>query len=499
MHHASRLVFGICAAVWLSWACSSSSEPSNEGAGGSNGDAGADDQPAGSGGKLQIGGSSTAHAGDSPVIPIGGEPAMLPECSGIGASCVNSNECCSGMCDPNNDTCASAIGACAQAGADCTVGTDCCTFHCDASGACSEELCTSDGAECTDNADCCSGSCVEGSCAALNMDCKTAGNTCSADGDCCSGACGDQGACTLGGSYCIQPGDACTDARDCCTGDCTKAEGALLGTCAAPPEGSAFCTGVAGVLCSDCGDCCSRLCAPFGPTGVNICQPANGCHVTGDICRRNEDCCGGTLDESLPGYGNVVCDIEPGKAVGLCRNPSAGEGPGGACNPQGNVCHFQGYACDISSARANCCGGLGAQGGVCQLDPLGVPRCNGLGEECRLEGDTCASTDDCCDDRPCVPDAEGVLRCGTSECQPSGDSCTINADCCPGGTCVLAPGSTIGTCEGDVPPGGTGGAPGTGGSGNTGICAEYGQICSSSDECCNGVPCSGGLCRYVVK
>jgi hypothetical protein len=156
--------------------------------------------------------------------------------------------------------------------------------------------------------------------------------------------------------------------------------------------------------------------------------------------------------------------------------------------------------CDISSARANCCGGLGANGGVCQLDPLGVPRCNGLGDECRAAGETCASTDDCCDDRPCVPDSNGVLRCGSDECQPAGDSCTVNGDCCPGGVCVLAPGSTVGTCGGEpTTSGGEGGATGTGGSGSTGICAEYGQLCTESSECCNDVPCSSGVCRFPVK
>jgi hypothetical protein len=351
----------------------------------------------------------------------------------------------------------------------------------------------------------------------LNPTCKTAGNSCALDTDCCSGDCGANGTCTLGGSYCIQPGDLCARDNDCCTGSCTIAAGAKVGTCDEPPAGPAFCTGVDGVVCNDCGDCCSRLCAPFGPTGVKICQPANGCHVTGDLCRRNQDCCGGTDDETLPGYGNVVCDVEEGADVGLCRNPSNGPGPGGACNPQGNVCHYQGYSCDISSTRADCCGGLGDKGGVCQLDPLGIPRCNGLGNACRAAGDTCASTDDCCNSVPCVPDMDGVLRCGAGVCQMSGMSCTINADCCPGSVCLTPPGSTVGTCGGDDPPsgGGTGGTGGTtsggaggttsggtggstGGSGGTTTkCSEYGQICKTGGDCCNAVPCTSGICRFA--
>jgi hypothetical protein len=236
------------------------------------------------------------------------------------------------------------------------------------------------------------------------------------------------------------------------------------------------------------------------------------------LCRRNEDCCGGTVDDALPGYGNVVCEIEPGHDVGLCRNPSNGPGPGGACNPQGNVCHYKNYACNISSARADCCGGLGAKGGVCQLDPLGIPRCNGLGDTCRAAGESCASSDDCCDDRPCVPNADGLLHCGAGVCQKSGGSCTIDADCCPGTSCVRLPGSTDGTCGGDTGGGGTGGTGGTAGtggsagtagkggtsSGGTGgsgsnTCSSYGQICTGNDDCCAAdppVPCTNGICRF---
>ena len=32
------------------------------------------------------------------------------------------------------------------------------------------------------------------------------------------------------------------------------------------------------------GGCCSRACAPWGPTGALVCQPASGCHVNGDLC-----------------------------------------------------------------------------------------------------------------------------------------------------------------------------------------------------------------------
>lgn len=546
MRQAGRFVVAALAATWLTWACGSTNSggangngsglggEAGEGSGvggevgsgatatnggsSSNGGSsfnGGDSANAGVGTGLAgagnaLGGEANGFGGDGNTMGGAGSDPGLPVCTAIGATCVQSPECCSGVCDPKTNRCASVVGVCAGQGQACSAGPDCCSFQCGADSKCAKQACVSDTGGCTLDSQCCGGSCTDGTCAPLNSTCSTAGNACADGTDCCSGQCGANKLCTLGGSYCIQPGDVCSRANDCCTGSCSIAGGATLGTCAEQPAGPAFCTGVDGVTCDDCGDCCSRLCAPFGPTGVKICQPANGCHVTGDLCRRNQDCCGGTDDATLPGYGNVVCVVQPGAEVGLCRNPRNGPGPGGACNPQGNVCHYKEYMCDISSARADCCGGLGAKGGVCQLDPLGIPRCNGLGNACRDPGDTCASTDDCCDNTPCVPDMDGVLRCGDGVCQKSGDSCTINGDCCPGSICLTPPGSTVGTCGGDSGGGGTGGTGGsssTGGSsgssgssgtgGTSASCNEYGQICKASGDCCNAVPCTSGVCRFA--
>ena len=83
-----------------------------------------------------------------------------------------------------------------------------------------------------------------------------------------------------GGGRAARPGS------DCCTGTCTVAAGATLGTCGAnPPSGPANCGVVDGQLCGGTasdggvvrndaglpacgGPCCSRACAPWGPTGV---------------------------------------------------------------------------------------------------------------------------------------------------------------------------------------------------------------------------------------
>jgi hypothetical protein len=555
MRHAGRFVFAALAVTWLTWACGSSSsngDGANTGLGGEAGEGsglggdvgsgatssnggsntnggnsanggsaiGGDNSAAGNGaatgGANGLGGDTGVVGGDGSVLGnagVAGTDPGLPTCTPVGVTCVQSPECCSGVCDPKTQKCASVVGVCTADGGSCKSGPECCTFQCGVDGKCAKQACVSDNGTCTGDAQCCGGKCTNGTCAPLNPGCSTAGNACATGTDCCSGQCGANKTCTLGGSYCIQPGDVCARDNDCCTGSCTIATGKKLGTCDGPPPGPSFCGGVDGITCGSCGDCCSRLCAPFGPTGVKICQPANGCHVTGDLCRRNEDCCGGTDDKTLPGFDHVTCEIADGADVGICRNPMA-------CNPQGNVCHYKAYMCDISSARADCCGGLGAKSGVCQLDPLGIPRCNGLGDTCRDPGDTCASTDDCCNNTPCVPDVDGVLRCGSGVCQKSGNSCTINADCCPGSICLRAPGSTVGTCGGDPGGGGTGGSggssgtggsggssgtstggtsgTGTGGSGGSGpSCSEYGQLCKANGDCCNAVPCTSGICRFA--
>jgi len=352
--------------------------------------------------------------------------------------------------------------------------------------------CASDNAACVANNDCCSGTCVGGTCQSLNTMCKTAGNACASNDQCCSKLCKD-GACSLTSSFCVQTGDACLNAADCCGGTCNIAAGATVGTCGAPPTGATFCNGgIDGTVCGGCNDCCSRLCAPYGPSGVNVCQPASGCHVDGDLCRKDSDCCG-AAGTGLPGDGNVTCEIEQGHAVGICRNPTG-------CNPQGDVCHFKNYACSISSARNDCCGAPG-NSGACQLDALGVPRCSGLGGTCRNPGDTCSSAADCCNHVPCVPDAAGMLRCMTPAdagptCVGQGGACTINGDCCVGMMCNRPLGSTSGTCGPYTPPPSDAGVP-TGGYDGGPTCALYGQTCRSSSDCCGGVPCTGpnGLCN----
>ena len=416
----------------------------------------------------------------------GGNGGSGPGCIAHGKACNDSASCCSKQCDPGSLTCTSTVGRCVQPAGACAASTDCCSLAC-VNNVCNVDACLSDGKPCADPAQCCGGSCAGGTCQPLNTACKTAGNSCDGNDGCCSKLC-TNGTCTLGSSFCIQTGDVCAVASDCCGGICTVAQGAALGTCGAPPAGASFCHGgFDGTVCQTCNDCCSRLCVPWGEAGVNVCQRASGCHIDGDLCRKDADCCGAP-GTGLPGEGNGSCEVQQGQQVGICRNPKG-------CNPEGNVCHYKNYACDISSARNDCCGDPG-NSGACQLDTLGVPRCHSI-TECRKEGETCTNASDCCDAVPCVPDSNGLLRCATHEtdggttCIPSGGSCTINADCCPGVECYVPTGSTQGTCGVPGPDAGVDGSVPEAGTPDSGpTCSLYGQACTTSGDCCNSVPCT---------
>ena len=396
--------------------------------------------------------------------PSGDVDASNP-CGVFGTTCGTGAECCAGICA--NGTCGSDPTMCTAPGGSCATNTDCCTDRCD-NHVCSSTQCTADGASCGGNSECCSGTCnANGTCDPLNASCKTAGNPCGANTDCCSNDC-DSTTHTCGQpSFCVQNGDACAHDTECCGGICNLGANGL-GTCAQPMPGSTNCSaGIDGTVCGGCGDCCSRLCAPYGASGIKVCQPAEGCRIDGDLCHQDTDCCGGDPNSGLPGAGNVKCLKEhPTDNTGICRNPMS-------CNPEGNVCHYKDYmTCGNSSARNDCCGAPG-NSGVCQLDALGVPRCYGLGTTCKQTGQSCAFSGDCCDGKPCLPDSSGALHCGGAACSPMGGACTASADCCNGETCTFPPGSVQGTC---------GGA--------TTTCAQYGQACSTTNACCAGATCN---------
>jgi hypothetical protein len=174
------------------------------------------------------------------------------------------------------------------------------------------------------------------------------------------------------------------------------------------------------------------------------------------------------------------------------------------------------------NAENNCCSGNVNQNPfACQQDILGIPRCTMVGQPCpdsgSKAGQACASSADCCG-LACVPNPVFTADAGVppfvcgGECVGSGGMCTTTADCCPGLPCTIPPGSTRGVCgrpptgdgggpTGDAtpPPGSDADIPDVPSDGSKPPCAEYGQVCTSNGDCCNGVPCFEGRCIYVIK
>jgi hypothetical protein len=132
-------------------------------------------------------------------------------------------------------------------------------------------------------------------------------------------------------------------------------------------------------------------------------------------------------------------------------------------------------------------------------------------------GASCASSADCCNGAPCVPNPGGnpPFVCSPNVCISACGACSTTADCCPGTSCDLPAGSTHGTCgpcggggpDGGAggPDGGSGGPDGGSGPGDGGVpqddagCAFYGQVCTTSADCCGGIPCTNGRCQEVIQ
>ncbi|HEY3235735.1 MAG TPA: hypothetical protein VGJ84_13545, partial [Polyangiaceae bacterium] len=264
-----------------------------------------------------------------------------------------------------------------------------------------------------------------------------------------------------------------------------QAAGAGGGLLAGAVCGGVYVPGQALPICG--GECASRACFPWGPTGVLVCQPPSGCHPTGELCRSDVDCCGSaTLPDGTS--ADTSCSKAPGAELGLCDQ-------GHKCSPAGSICRLQTNSCNATDV---CCSGNVQQYNTCKQDNLGIPRCTiqpnlDCTDPSAYVGKACASSADCCK-LPCVPNPGGTppYICG-SACVPEGGTCTTTADCCAPLLCEIQPGSTNGTCKKPLPP-----PPMDAGPPPPPPCAAYGQACMVDSDCCNGVPCMGNVCQIVV-
>jgi hypothetical protein len=468
---------------------------------------------------------------DTAAPPLDPPPVAAPSgCEANGLPCNAAAACCSGTCDASAHVCVAVGSACAATDTPCSDPLNCCSHVC-AGGKCGANACVSDGEACNGDSGCCSGKCVASSgggssCAALNGTCKTVGNKCEVGGDCCSQLC-QNGTCSNKASFCAQVGEACVVGGTCCSGVCNLAAGLNLGTCAAPPSvpGGTQCT-VAGQVCGlllegatmsaipQCGgSCCSRACAPFGPSGLLVCQPASGCRPTGDLCANDAECCGYGGVKGKTGTGHCS-KLSPGAPFGRCDN-------GKACRPAGAVCKLNNASCN---AEVDCCAGNSqvSDPPTCLQDALGVPRCvmkPGACEDGKTVaiGTACASSADCCG-KPCVPNLAAASNpkapafvCGGDGgggggggsgggsgggCQDDGSPCSTRSDCCLGFDCISLANSTTGLCHAATPL--------NGGADPSLTCGVPGQACAITADCCQapiGLVCSAvtGQCEYPVQ
>ena len=384
------------------------------------------------------------------VVPVDGG------CFTGGNACSVNTECCSGVCDPAMHICT--VAACAANGSTCVNPTDCCGLNC-AGGTCSSMACVSDNQPCTAGGNsCCSQQCDNGTCKPLNATCSTAGNACTTDANCCSGKCNPtsmtcEAPSTV--SYCTQPGDICFHNAECCTGVCTIASGATAGTCATITTPCR----VDGLTCDGCGGCCSSYCAPFGTGTTKICQPASGCHVLGDLCTKNTDCCGGDEPNGLPGSGLVICVPDPAHpSIGTCSmaNPNncVNKEPTckNTCQPEGDVCHYLGNGgCSSNSFPNNCCSAPRQQGRVqarqARRAALLRPRYHvrDAGRRLRLGGRLLQRSALRARQHRSPRVRRGELRAGERRLHDDGRLLQRQL-------CVIPPGSTMGTCAQPAPP-----------------------------------------------
>lgn len=434
---------------------------------------------------------------------LDGSRVDVPECKPVDGACASSAECCTANCA--NSVCAAPVaGDCGVPDTACTAGTDCCTGSC-IGGKCSSKLCVSDNQPCGKNEDCCGGTCSPdgnggGICKPLNTTCKTTGNSCKTGTDCCSKLC-NNGLCAKV-AFCTQVGDACGANADCCGGNCVKQAGATLGVCggavSAPgatqcsPKGSVC--GTSTTTPPDCGGtCCSRVCAPTGAApGFMICQPPSGCSPTGELCRADSDCCGWS-GSPQPLNGPVSCSkSSPTQEFGRCDNGTACREPGSICKPSNESCSAENNCCEPNNAPKDVNCNKNPED-CCRKDALGIPRCLMTYTTCAAPvpaGTTCATSADCCGS-PCVNN-----KCGGTCVQAPGE-CTTHADCCSGLSCIIPTGATKGTCGTNTPtPTTDAGTPTTDSGTPSPTCSLYGQTCAVDGDCCDGVPCSGGRCRY---
>lgn len=439
-------------------------------------------------------------------------------CKSPDAACSSNTDCCSGSCV--SGTCSET--RCKDLTETCAIGADCCSGLCTASACASQSAgtCLATGSSCDEaNDTCCSQNCQDGVCQKA-YSCQANSDVCWSDGECCSLSCtatgGNAGFCVNESGRpagCGYGGTPCSTGSDCCSFVCVD-----------PGTGQKVCQEVSG--CQVAGDSCASdaNCCGGQPNGSVDCHNDRFYCDNGQACRAPGTICG-KPQQILPD-GGIDCERKPDgtcftvsqetnccdasgnfKEDATCRVDESGvprcfgggdiagciygyTGEEPCCIADGQVCQFS----------DQCCGGAPCVAGDDGVPRCTVPQCLNLGTTCtpgatgadaccsgseclavdeinyacqlagsadggttcNANGDTCATSSDCCSEI-----CEGGVCQAPELCQPQDASCSVSGDCCSGLTCIIPTGASSGTCE----------------LGST--CPEAGQTCSPTNLCCN--------------
>jgi hypothetical protein len=171
------------------------------------------------------------------------------DCIPDGDPCATSDQCCSGLCAPDQNgdlVCNPGETPCTLDGQPCTTNDECCSGNCNSDNLCGPDACVPNGEACTSDAECCSGICDPDTNTCTEQTCADPGEACTTTDDCCSGHCVN-GTCVA----CLPDGETCTADSDCCSGYCNPGTMTCeedVSPCAGPLQ-----------ACGTTDDCCAGL------------------------------------------------------------------------------------------------------------------------------------------------------------------------------------------------------------------------------------------------
>jgi hypothetical protein len=405
---------------------------------------------------------------------------ISPELLELGQTCINSDECNSGICSDAGGDLGSVCSICDSddnCGADqlciydnnlgyeiCSgtleLGADCSSSDQCTSGECRGDVCS----ECTDQSDCSDGGfCVDQTGDVGYYVCEgELGDSCDANDDCGL--------------------DRCFPGQDVCSECATNSDCGVSQECAYDgDDGYASCVGTAdlGDSCDNDGQCVSESC------NSGVCSE----------CSSDSDCNGGTCNDDTASSGYFICEGELGEdctengdcGLGYCY---AAEDVCSECALNSDCGVLQDCVYEGSLGYASCVG-IADLGESCDIDNQCVSGycTGGVCSDCGSNGD--------CDGGTCSEGIDGYYFCTT----PLAGDCSEN-DECESGYCYDRPGpqgSICSVCELNEDCGEYQECAYDGGL-EYAVCigtAELGSSCTDGSDCVSGI-CNNSVCSECL-